>query len=97
VSGHDDDLRRLRLIELTHQLDALAIRKPKVRQKDVGTLSSELDPRIAQAMSSRDCKALHARNFLQPVHDIRIVVDYQSMCHVIPWTEIRNRSLRQSL
>jgi hypothetical protein len=38
-------------------------------------------------MRSRDREALHARNFLQPVHDICIVVDYQSMCHVIPWTK----------
>jgi hypothetical protein len=35
---------------------------------------------------TRDRETLHARDFLQPVHDIRIVVDYQSMCHVIPWT-----------
>src|SRR3569833_1847841 len=37
-------------------------------------------------MSSRYRKPLHARDFLQPVHDIHIVVDYQSMCHDIPWT-----------
>jgi hypothetical protein len=40
---------------------------------------------------SRDREALHARNFLQPVHDVCIVVDYQSMCHVNPWTKSINR------
>jgi hypothetical protein len=54
-------------------------------------LPPELDTRIPQAVRSRDRKAFHARNFLQPVHDVCIVVDYQSMCHVIPWTKSINR------
>jgi hypothetical protein len=37
-------------------------------------------------MRSRYCEAFHARDFLQPVHDVRIVVDYQSVCHFIPLT-----------
>jgi len=27
-------------------------------------------------------KAFHASDFLQPVHDIRVIVDNQSMCHL---------------
>jgi hypothetical protein len=41
-------------------------------------------------MRSRDSEAFHARNFLQPVNDVGIVVDYQSMCHVFPWTRSIN-------
>ena len=33
---------------------------------------------------ARNGKALHASDFLQPVDDIRVVVDDQSMCHVYP-------------
>jgi len=42
----------------------------------------QLDPSVADAMGPGDCKSLHARDFLQPVHDIRVIVDDQSMCHL---------------
>jgi hypothetical protein len=86
VAGDDNDFGSLRFLELTHQFDPLAIGEAKVGQQDVGALPPELDTRIPQAMRPRDREALHARYFLQPVHDVCIVVDYQSMCHVFPWT-----------
>jgi hypothetical protein len=91
VPGDDNNFSGFRLIQLTHQLDAFAIRETKVSQQHVRTLPPELNTRIPQAVRSRYRKALHACNFLQPVHDICIIVDYQSMCHVIPWTKSINR------
>jgi hypothetical protein len=91
MPGDNNNFRRFRLLELAYELNALAVRQAKVGQQDVGTLPPELDARIPQAVRSRNCKALHARNFLQPVYDVCIVVDYQSMCHVVPWTKSINR------
>ena len=87
MPGNDDDFGCLGFLKLTHQLDTLTVRQAKVGQQDVGPLPPELDTRIPQAVRSRYGEALHARNFLQPVHDVSIVVDYQSMCHVFPWDQ----------
>ena len=86
MTGDDDDLRGLRLLQLARELDALAVGETQIGQQHVRTLPPQLDARITQTMGSRNRKAFHARDFLQPVHDVRIVVDYQSVCHLIPLT-----------
>jgi hypothetical protein len=78
----DDDLCGLRLLELTHELDALAIGETEVRKQHIRTLPTELNPRVADAVGPGNGKPFHARHFLQPVHDIRVIVDNQSMCHL---------------
>ncbi len=84
MTGHDDHFGGFRFIQLTHQLDAFAIGKPQIRQQNIGLLAPELDACLTQTERARNGKAFHASDFLQPVDDIRVVVDDQSMCHVYP-------------
>ena len=48
VAGDDDDFGRLGLLELAHELDALAVRQAQIRQQHVRALPAELDARFAQ-------------------------------------------------
>ena len=84
VTGDDDDFGGVRLFQLAHELDAFAIGQAQIGQQHVRPLPAELDARLAQRMRARDREAFHACDFLQPVHDIRVVIDNQRMCHCIP-------------
>ena len=50
MTGNHDNLGRVRLFQLAHEVDAFAIRETQIGQKHVGTLPAELDPRFAQGM-----------------------------------------------
>ena len=58
-----------------------AIRQAQVGEQHVRPLPAELDARLAQRMRARDREAFHACDFLQPLHDIRVVIDDQRVCH----------------
>ena len=90
VARDDDDFRRFWLVQLTHQLDALAVRQAQIRQQHIGALPPELDPGLPDAVGPGHGKPFHARDFLQPVHDIRVIVDNQSMCHLILGNLVRS-------
>ncbi len=84
MTGDDDDFSGFGLLELAHELDALAIGESQIGQQYGWILPAKLDAGLAQRMRAGDGEALHSRDFLQPVHDVRIVVDYQRMCHITP-------------
>ncbi len=86
VPGDDDDFGGLGLLELAQQLDTLTVGKLQIGEEDVGTLAAELDAGIAQALRASHGKALHARHFLQPLHHVRVVVDDQSVCHLLAFS-----------
>ncbi len=81
VARDDDHFGRFRFLQLAHQLDALAVGQAQIGQQDIRFLPSELDAGLAQAERPRDRETLHPGHFLEPVHDIWIVVDNQSVCH----------------
>ncbi len=83
MAGDDDDFGSFRLIELTQQLDSLSVGEREISQQHIGTLAAKLDPRIAEGLGASHGEALHARHLLQPFHYVRVVVDDQSMCHVL--------------
>src|SRR5579871_2796409 len=50
VSRNDNDFRRLGLVQLTNQLNALAVRQSEVCQEHIRTLAAELYPSVPDAV-----------------------------------------------
>ena len=92
MAGDDDDFGGFRLLQLAQQLDSLSVRQRQIGQQHIGTLAAELDAGIPQALGARHGKPLHAGHLLQPLHHIRVVVDDQSMCHVLAFSPCKGRS-----
>jgi hypothetical protein len=83
MARNDDDFGRFGLVQLTYELDALTVRQAEVCKQHIRALTPKLYPSVPDAMRPGNGKPFHARNFLKPVHDIRVIVDNQSMCHLI--------------
>jgi hypothetical protein len=83
MARNDNDFSGFGLLELTYEFYPLAVWKAKVRKQHIRALTPKLYPRVPDAMRPGHGKPFHARNFRKPVHDIRVIVDNQSMCHLI--------------
>src|SRR5262249_14290975 len=59
VARDDNHLGGLWLVQLTDELDTLAIRQAEVRQQHIGTLAPELDSSLTDAVRPGNCKAFH--------------------------------------
>jgi hypothetical protein len=53
-------------------------------QQHIRPLTAELDACFTQTLRTRDGKAFHAGDFLQPFNDVRVVIDNQRVCHCFP-------------
>src|SRR5882724_10492898 len=60
MARDNDDFGGLRLVELTHKLDTLAVRQAKVRQKHVRALPPKLNARVPDTVGAGNGKPLHA-------------------------------------
>ena len=75
VARNHDHFGGAGILKLIHKLDPLAIGQAQVGEQHVRALPPKFDARLAQALRARHGKALHARDFLEPVQDVGIVID----------------------
>jgi hypothetical protein len=81
VARDHDDFGRLALLQVVHELDAVAVGKLQVSQQHVGTHLGQLNARSSQRARFGDREAFAFDEFRQPFELLRIVVYEQDVWH----------------